>query len=62
MFRSITETVKGIKDEDPESGITEYLIRRLCANKTIKTIRSGKKVLVNVNSLREYLAGDKKEN
>jgi hypothetical protein len=51
-----------LKRENAESGITEYALRGFCADQKVKTIHSGKKILVNVESLRRYLAeGDQKE-
>lgn len=54
-MRSIPQALKAIKAQDPETAITEHYIRKLCKNGTIKTLPDGKKQLLNLDELLEYV-------
>ena len=54
-MRSIPQALKAIKTQDPETAITEHYIRKLCKNGTIKTLPDGKKQLLNLDELLEYV-------
>jgi len=60
-YKPIKGALQELKKASPETAITEFLIRQLCKNGKVKTIIAGKsKVLVNMESLNEYLdSGDK---
>lgn len=57
MVRTIKGALEEIKSRDPKSEITEYAIRRMVKENKIPYIRSGKKYLINVQSLLNYLNG-----
>jgi predicted transcriptional regulator len=54
-MRSINDALKMIKEDDPNTAVTYYLIKNLCDKGTIKYIRSGKKYIINFDELCEYL-------
>lgn len=54
-MRSIPQALKAIKSLEPETAITEHYIRKLCKNGTIKTLPDGKKQLLNLDELLEYV-------
>ena len=54
-MRSIPQALKAIKSLDPETAVTEHYIRKLCKNGTIKTLPDGKKQLLNLDELLEYV-------
>ena len=54
-LRTINECYAMIHQEDSESAITTFFIRKLCKDNIIKHVRAGSKVMVNYDSLIEYL-------
>jgi hypothetical protein len=56
VYRGVKEALTIVKSEDKDNRITEYGLRLYCAQNKVKTLRSGKKILVNIESLREYMA------
>lgn len=40
-----------------ESGLSVYRIRCLCADNSIRSVRCGRRILVNLDSLAAYLNG-----
>ena len=48
------ECAKYIKEKDPDTAITEYAIRKMVANKQIKSIRTGKKYLINIEEVERF--------
>lgn len=59
MIRTIKGALEEIKARDPKSDITMYAIRRMIKNNEIPYIRSGKKYLLNVEKLIDYISGVK---
>lgn len=57
MIRTIRGAFEEIKARDPKSDITMYAIRRMVKNKEIPSVRSGKKYLINVEKLIDYING-----
>ena len=57
-FRTIKETMEELKVLDPSTALTIYHIRCLCSENKIKTITTGKKILVDFESLLNYLKGE----
>ena len=55
-MRAPRACAKFFKERDPGTAINESYIRRLIANGDIPVIRNGKKVLVSVESIDEYLS------
>ena len=46
-LRSINETLKSIKNEDPETAITRYMIDTLVKEGKVYNIKIGNKVLID---------------
>lgn len=55
MYRSIKECYDLLKKSDNDTAITPYFLRNLAKRKCIKIMSSGNKVLIDFNSLQEYL-------
>ena len=51
-------TMAGITDAAAKSGLSVYRIRVLCADGAIRSVRCGRRILVNLDSLAAYLNGD----
>ena len=56
-YRSIKEALKELKIIDEITAISEYIIRKLAKDRKISQIISGTKVMVEVNSIIDYLSG-----
>ncbi len=54
-MRTVAQVVEYFKEEDPESGITEYYLRGLIKQKKIPVLHAGRKSLINLDKLVEYL-------
>lgn len=54
-MRTITEAAAEIKEIDPQTAITPYHIRRLCLDGILPTVKAGKKILLNLDTLVEYM-------
>lgn len=52
-MRSIRETARIFKEMDPETQLTEATLRKMIAEGTIPTIKTGVKFLINVDLLLE---------
>ena len=50
-MRTIKECINEIKELDPHTAVTEYHLRQL----TIPRVKAGKKYLVNLDTVLEYL-------
>lgn len=59
MIRTIKGALEEIKARDPKSDITMYAIRQIVKEGKIPYIRSGKKYLLNVEKLIDYISGIK---
>lgn len=55
-LRKIKEGHKEIVGEDPKSSLTEYAIRQMVINGEISHIRRGRKILIDLDELKEYLS------
>ena len=59
-LRTIPKAYEYIKQQiDTESDITKYMIRKLAEQELISVVKTGRKILVDVDSLLAYLSGDK---
>ena len=56
MLRSIKKTYDIIRAKDPETAITVHTIRTWCKEGKIKSLSAGNKILVDVDSLLEYIS------
>ncbi len=54
-MRTINETIEEIRQADPKSAVTAYFVRMLCRENKIRHFYTGKKILVDLDSLIEYL-------
>lgn len=54
-MRTIKEAAEEIKQTDPQTAIREYFIRDLVVNNRIPYVRAGRKILINMDKLYEYL-------
>ena len=56
MLRSIKKAQEMIRKEDPETPVTVHTIRMWCKNGKIKCLNAGTKLLVDVQSLMDYIS------
>ena len=54
-MRVCKKCMEELRKEDPETAVTEYYIRQLVRNKKIAYVKSGRRTLINYESLLEYL-------
>lgn len=50
-MRSVRETARIFKEMDPDTEITECTLRKMIADGSIPTFKTGKKYLINVDAL-----------
>ena len=55
-MRTIEQCAAYFKEQDPATTLTKYRIRELVLNKTVPHVMCGKKYLVNLDKLIEYLS------
>ena len=60
QIRKIKGSLEEILREDPSSSLTEYAIRQMVINGEISHIRRGRKILIDLDELKEYLANGAK--
>jgi hypothetical protein len=54
-MRTAHQAAEFFKQQDPETSFTEYHINRLINTGVVKVFRSGRKKLINLDKLIEYL-------
>ena len=54
-MRGIKQAIAEIKEADPCTALTEKALRRLITDKTIPSVKVGRKYLVNMEVLFKYL-------
>lgn len=54
-IRTIREVIALLKQADSQTAVTYHFIRKLCDSGCIKSIRAGKKILINYYELLAYL-------
>lgn len=54
-IRTIREVIALLKQADSQTAVTYHFIRKLCDSGCIKSIRAGKKILINYDELLAYL-------
>ena len=54
-IRTIREAIVLLKLADSQTAVTYHFIRKLCDSGCIKSIRAGKKILINYDELLAYL-------
>ena len=55
MLRSIKQALDIIKTQDKDTAITMHCIRSWVNENKIRSLRSGKKILIDVESLLDYI-------
>lgn len=55
-MRTVREAADELKAHDPHTAMTAYHIRRLCLDGVIPTVKAGKKILLDLDILIEYMA------
>ncbi len=55
-MRLLKEAAVEIKQLDPESAVTPYFIRQLALEGKVKSVKAGRKRLINFDDLLQYLA------
>lgn len=56
MLRSIKKAYETIRQDDPETAVTVHSIRTWCKNGSVKCLTVGNKVLVDMQSLVDYIS------
>mgnify|MGYP000004310255 FL=1 len=56
-MRGIKQAIEELKINDPNTALTEKALRRLILTGELPAVRVGKKYLVNMNNLFDYLSG-----
>lgn len=60
-MRLIKDAFEQLKKEDPGTDITIYALRTIVKSGVVPTVRLGRKLLINYDSLLDYLSfGDKR--
>lgn len=54
-MRTVSEASQELKTLDPHTAMTPYHIRRLCLDGVLPTVKAGKKILLDLNMLIEYM-------
>lgn len=54
-MRTVKEAAQELKALDPQTAMTPYHIRRLCLNGVIPVVKAGKKNLLDLDILLEYM-------
>lgn len=54
-MRTISEAVCELRAMDKHTAITPYFIRQLCLSGVLPTVKAGKKILVNLNDVLDYM-------
>jgi hypothetical protein len=60
-IRTLSEVYSYIKDMDPDTAITQNALRRMVVSGQVPCIKAGKKYLIDLDVLFEYLKGVKPE-
>jgi len=60
-FRTTDEAHTELKELDPKSSISVFLIRKMAQQEKIRSLKTGCKIMVDVDSLIAYLKGEEYE-
>lgn len=61
-MRTVKQCYEYFKKEDPESSISEWYLRNLCVQNKIQVFHTGRKRLINLDKLIEYLNSEPVDN
>lgn len=56
-MRTIQQCAAYLKAQDPETGIGEWRIRQMVNQAEIPVYRAGRRILINLDTLLEYVGG-----
>lgn len=56
-MRTVNKAVEEIKAKDPETSISKNALHRWIKEGRIPAVRAGKKILVNLDALENYISG-----
>ena len=57
-MRSIKDTAKYFRENDPNTEITEFTLRKMISEGTIPAIKTGNKYLINLDAVLERFGAD----
>ena len=57
-MRTMTEVMKHVRENDPDGALTPWAVRNMIKNGRIPSVKQGRKYLVNIDLLDEYLRLD----
>lgn len=57
-MRTIKQAYEYFKEADPDSGISEYYIRMLAKQNKVPVFHAGRKQLINLDKLIDFLNGE----
>lgn len=60
-FRTIAKALEEVKKIDPDTCLSDYVLRRLASEEKISQIQSGNKTLIEVESLLDFLNGEENQ-
>lgn len=60
-MRTVQQCATYLKENDPECCVGEWCIRKMIQQGKIPVVRSGKRMLVNLDTLLRYLSGGEDE-
>jgi len=60
-IRTLAETYQYIKEQDKETAITQNALRRMVVSGQIPCVKAGKKYLIDLDVVFEYLKGTRPE-
>lgn len=61
-MRTVKEAMDTIKEADPHTALSEHAIRRLIKSGHIPVVTSGRRFLINLDTLLAYLENPEEEN
>ena len=56
-MRTITETIKLLREQDPDTCLTETALRRMVISGELPSVRVGKKYLLDIDRVGDHLRG-----
>lgn len=55
-MRTVQEAAQELRQLDPRTAMSPYHIRRLCLDGVLPTVKAGKKILLDLDTLIEYMS------
>lgn len=60
MIRTINGAIEELRKEDPDTPINSHMLRRWIASGKLKHARSGNRILIDMDILKELLRGEER--